>query len=63
VGARRKGRSPAALPLPRQSEAWGAHAATASVRDLLGAIGIDRATLVGRSLGGRVAMQSFYQLP
>src|SRR6478752_10887888 len=33
----------------------GAHAA--SIRDLLAAIGIDRATIVGHSLGGGVAMQ------
>jgi pimeloyl-ACP methyl ester carboxylesterase len=39
----------------------GAHAA--SIRDLLAAIGIDRATLVGHSLGGGVAMQFFYQFP
>jgi len=39
----------------------GAHAA--SVRDLLAAIGVDRATVVGHSLGGGVAMQFFYQFP
>ena len=39
----------------------GAHAA--SIRDLLAAIGIDRATIVGHSLGGGVAMQFFYQFP
>jgi pimeloyl-ACP methyl ester carboxylesterase len=39
----------------------GAHAA--SIRDLLAAIGVDRATLVGHSLGGGVAMQFFYQFP
>jgi pimeloyl-ACP methyl ester carboxylesterase len=39
----------------------GAHAA--SVRDLLAAIGVQRATLVGHSLGGGVAMQFFYQFP
>jgi pimeloyl-ACP methyl ester carboxylesterase len=39
----------------------GAHAA--SVRDLLAAIGVDRATIVGHSLGGGVAMQFFYQFP
>ncbi|MGH2993667.1 MAG: alpha/beta fold hydrolase [Solirubrobacterales bacterium] len=39
----------------------GAHAA--SIRDLLATIGIDRATLVGHSLGGGVAMQFFYQFP
>jgi pimeloyl-ACP methyl ester carboxylesterase len=39
----------------------GAHAA--SIRDLLAAIGIDRSTIVGHSLGGGVAMQFFYQFP
>src|ERR687892_996187 len=39
----------------------GAHAA--SIRDLLAAIGVDRATVVGHSLGGGVAMQFFYQFP
>ncbi|MBX5470678.1 MAG: alpha/beta fold hydrolase [Thermoleophilaceae bacterium] len=39
----------------------GAHAA--SIRDLLAAIGVDRATIVGHSLGGGVAMQFFYQFP
>jgi pimeloyl-ACP methyl ester carboxylesterase len=39
----------------------GAHAA--SIRDLLAVIGIERATVVGHSLGGGVAMQFFYQFP
>lgn len=39
----------------------GAHAA--SIRDMLAVIGIDRATIVGHSLGGGVAMQFFYQFP
>ena len=39
----------------------GAHAA--SIRDLLAAIGIERASIVGHSLGGGVAMQFFYQFP
>jgi pimeloyl-ACP methyl ester carboxylesterase len=39
----------------------GAHAA--SIRDLLATIGVERATLVGHSLGGGVAMQFFYQFP
>jgi pimeloyl-ACP methyl ester carboxylesterase len=39
----------------------GAHAA--SIRDLLTAIEIERATVVGHSLGGGVAMQFFYQFP
>jgi pimeloyl-ACP methyl ester carboxylesterase len=33
------------------------------VRDLLGVLGVDRATLVGHSLGGGVAMQFAYQFP
>ena len=44
---------------PRGDYSLGAHAA--SIRDLLAAIGIDRATVVGHSLGGGVAMQFFYQ--
>src|SRR3954453_2367633 len=39
----------------------GAHAT--SIRDMLAVIGIDRATIVGHSLGGGVAMQFFYQFP
>jgi pimeloyl-ACP methyl ester carboxylesterase len=46
---------------PRGDYSLGAHAA--SIRDLLAAIGIDGATLVGHSLGGGVAMQFFYQFP
>jgi len=46
---------------PRGDYSMGAHAA--SIRDLLAAIGIDRATIVGHSLGGGVAMQFFYQFP
>jgi pimeloyl-ACP methyl ester carboxylesterase len=46
---------------PRGDYSLGAHAA--SIRDLLAAIGIDRATLVGHSYGGGVAMQFFYQFP
>jgi pimeloyl-ACP methyl ester carboxylesterase len=33
------------------------------IRDLLAVIGIERATIVGHSLGGGVAMQFFYQFP
>jgi pimeloyl-ACP methyl ester carboxylesterase len=33
------------------------------MRDLLGVLGIDRATLIGHSLGGGVAMQFAYQFP
>jgi pimeloyl-ACP methyl ester carboxylesterase len=46
---------------PRGDYSLGAHAA--SIRDLLAAVGIDRATFVGHSLGGGVAMQFFYQFP
>jgi pimeloyl-ACP methyl ester carboxylesterase len=46
---------------PRGDYSLGAHAA--SIRDLLAAIGIDRATMVGHSLGGGVAMQFFWQFP
>jgi pimeloyl-ACP methyl ester carboxylesterase len=46
---------------PRGDYSLGAHAA--SIRDLLTGIGIDRATIVGHSLGGGVAMQFFYQFP
>src|SRR5947209_18842942 len=46
---------------PRGDYSLGAHAA--SIRDLLTAIGIERASVVGHSLGGGVAMQFFYQFP
>src|SRR5882724_554784 len=46
---------------PRGDYSLGAHAA--SIRDLLAAMGIGRATIVGHSLGGGVAMQFFYQFP
>ncbi|HWX51959.1 MAG TPA: alpha/beta fold hydrolase, partial [Solirubrobacteraceae bacterium] len=46
---------------PRGDYSLGAHAA--SIRDLLAAIGVDRSTIVGHSLGGGVAMQYFYQFP
>jgi pimeloyl-ACP methyl ester carboxylesterase len=46
---------------PRGDYSLGAHAA--AIRDLLAVIGIDRATIVGHSLGGGVAMQFFYQFP
>jgi pimeloyl-ACP methyl ester carboxylesterase len=46
---------------PRGDYSLGAHAA--SIRDLLTAIGVERATMVGHSLGGGVAMQFFYQFP
>jgi pimeloyl-ACP methyl ester carboxylesterase len=46
---------------PRQDYSLGAHAN--ALRDLLVAIGIERATIVGQSLGGGVAMQLAYQHP
>ncbi len=46
---------------PRGDYSIGAHAA--AIRDLLAVIGIDRASIVGHSLGGGVAMQFFYQFP
>jgi pimeloyl-ACP methyl ester carboxylesterase len=39
----------------------GAHAS--SIRDLLAVLGVERATIVGHSLGGGIAMQFFYQFP
>src|SRR5258708_4985791 len=39
----------------------GAHAS--GIRDLMVALGIDRATMVGHSLGGGIAMQFAYQFP
>jgi pimeloyl-ACP methyl ester carboxylesterase len=46
---------------PRGDYSLGGHAA--SIRDLLTTIGVERATIVGHSLGGGVAMQFFYQFP
>jgi pimeloyl-ACP methyl ester carboxylesterase len=46
---------------PRQDYSLGAHAN--ALRDLMLALGIDRATVVGQSLGGGVAMQLAYQHP
>lgn len=46
---------------PRGDYSLGAHAA--SIRDLLTALGVERATIIGHSLGGGVAMQFFYQFP
>jgi pimeloyl-ACP methyl ester carboxylesterase len=46
---------------PRGDYSLGAHAAV--IRDLLVAIGVERATVVGHSLGGGVAMQFFWQFP
>src|SRR5436190_13587961 len=46
---------------PRGDYSIGAHAAV--IRDLLALIGIERATVVGHSLGGGIAMQFFYQFP
>jgi pimeloyl-ACP methyl ester carboxylesterase len=46
---------------PRGDYSLGAHAS--GVRDVLSALGIDRATVVGHSLGGGIAMQFAYQFP
>jgi len=46
---------------PRGDYSLGAHANT--LRDLLDALGHERATVVGQSLGGGVAMQFAYQFP
>lgn len=46
---------------PRGDYSLGAHAAC--IRDLLAVLGVDRASIVGHSLGGGVAMQFFYQFP
>jgi pimeloyl-ACP methyl ester carboxylesterase len=46
---------------PRGDYSLGAHAS--GVRDLMTALGIDRATVVGHSLGGGIAMQFAYQFP
>src|SRR5207248_8332591 len=46
---------------PRGDYSIGAHAAV--IRDLITLIGIERATIVGHSLGGGIAMQFFYQFP
>jgi len=46
---------------PRGDYSLGAHAC--GIRDLLAALGHDRVTLVGHSLGGGIAMQFAYQFP
>ena len=46
---------------PRGEYSLGTHANT--LRDLLDALGYERATVVGQSLGGGVAMQFAYQFP
>jgi pimeloyl-ACP methyl ester carboxylesterase len=46
---------------PRGDYSLGAHAT--GVRDLLTALGIEHATVVGHSLGGGIAMQFAYQFP
>jgi pimeloyl-ACP methyl ester carboxylesterase len=46
---------------PRGDYSLGAHAT--GIRDLLAVLDIERATVVGHSLGGGVAMQFFYQFP
>src|SRR4051794_35776017 len=52
---------PGASAKRRGDYSLGAYAS--GVRDLLGAIGHDRGTIVGHSLGGGVAMQMAYQFP
>ena len=46
---------------PRGDYSLGAHAC--GIRDLLAALGHDRVTLVGHSLGGGIALQFAYQFP
>jgi pimeloyl-ACP methyl ester carboxylesterase len=46
---------------PRGDYSLGAHASV--IRDLLSALGIDRASVVGHSLGGGIAMVFFWQFP
>jgi pimeloyl-ACP methyl ester carboxylesterase len=46
---------------PRGDYSLGAHATV--IRDLLSALGIERATMVGHSLGGGIAMVYFWQYP
>src|SRR5215210_971740 len=46
---------------PRGDYSLGAHAAV--IRDLLSALGIGRATIVGHSFGGGIAMVYFWQFP
>ncbi len=46
---------------PRGDYSLGAHAC--GIRDLLSALGHDRVTVVGHSLGGGIAMQFAYQFP
>jgi len=46
---------------PRGDYSLGAHAT--GVRDLLTALGIEHATVIGHSLGGGIAMQFAYQFP
>jgi pimeloyl-ACP methyl ester carboxylesterase len=46
---------------PRGDYSLGAYAN--GIRDLLGALGYERGTIIGHSLGGGVAMQFAYQFP
>jgi len=46
---------------PKGDYSLGAHAS--GIRDLLGLLGVEKATVVGHSLGGGIALQSAYQYP
>jgi pimeloyl-ACP methyl ester carboxylesterase len=46
---------------PKGDYSLGAHAS--GVRDLLGLLGVESATVVGHSLGGGIALQAAYQFP
>jgi pimeloyl-ACP methyl ester carboxylesterase len=46
---------------PRGDYSLGAYAS--GLRDLLGALGLERGTVIGRSLGGGIALQFAYQFP
>jgi pimeloyl-ACP methyl ester carboxylesterase len=46
---------------PRGDYSLGAHASR--IRDLLASLGVDRASMIGHSYGGGVAMQFFWQFP
>jgi pimeloyl-ACP methyl ester carboxylesterase len=46
---------------PKGDYSLGAHAS--GIRDLLGLLGVEKATVVGHSLGGGIALQAAYQYP